>query len=75
MSQSRFRQTRDFRQLLLISRHCISQRENLIEQRERLTAQRERLKKFKMKRFRRLLTDKSVAPALKLAMLREVSLA
>ena len=44
----------------------MSQRENLIEQRERLLAQRERLQEFKMKPLRRVLTDKSVAPSLKL---------
>ena len=72
MLKSRFRQSPDFRELQLISRRCIEQREELTEQRERLVEQRARQREFNMKRLRRLLTDKSVAPALKLKTLRAV---
>jgi len=72
MKKSVFRPSIDLYELLLITRHCIEQREKLAKQRTRLSAQQRTLREVQSKSIRSVITGESVVRIQKLETVSEV---
>ena len=72
MKNSVFRPSVDLYELLLITRHCIEQREKLAKQRARLSAQQRRLREVPGKLIRSVITSEPVVRIQKMEIVSEV---